>query len=159
MVLNRIGKGDAAGFTLLQLVTAIGIIAILASVSIPAYLSWRPKYLLRSAARDLVSNFQLAKMEAVRGNTDVVISFSPAPYFVTRGGENGSYIVFVDNGNGAGGVAGDDIRQPGERILASEKMPVFVSIRGVNFSLASLTPGFNSRGLPLKNRTSGSPIP
>jgi type IV fimbrial biogenesis protein FimT len=150
MNLEGFGKRGSAGFTLIQLLTVMGIIAIIGSISIPSYLSWRPKYLLREAARDLVSSYQLAKMEAVRGNTDVVVLFSQPLPPVTRGGGRGSYIVFVDDGSGAGGVAGDDLKQPGEKLLASEKMPQYVSIR--NMSAPMVNSGFNARGLPLKNR-------
>ena len=150
MALERIGKRNDGGFTLLQLITVMGIIAILGSIAIPGYLTWRPGYLLKMAVRDLVSNYQLAKMEAVRGNTNVVVLFPDPLPVVTRGGGRGSYTVFVDNGNGNPGTAGNDLLDPGERILASEKIPQYVSIRNMSGNMKNS--GFNSRGLPLKNR-------
>jgi Tfp pilus assembly protein FimT len=37
-------------------------LGLLAAVGVPSYLRYLPKYRLRSAARDLYSNLQLAKM-------------------------------------------------------------------------------------------------
>ncbi len=42
-----------SGFTLFELMTALGIFSVLAAIVIPSYLSWMPKYRLKNAALDL----------------------------------------------------------------------------------------------------------
>jgi type IV fimbrial biogenesis protein FimT len=98
-----------AGFTMLELITAMVVLSILAAFALPNIIDWLPNYRLKSAARDLVSNIQKARMEAVRGNTDVVMTFdgsvNPGFYFFdTDKGENridfSSYGSDVDYGTG-----------------------------------------------------------
>lgn len=74
-----------SGFTLTELVIVIVVLGILTAVGVPNFLSWLPKYRLRSAARDLYSNMQLAKMAAIRanGNCSVTYSSNPDQYTVS----------------------------------------------------------------------------
>jgi prepilin-type N-terminal cleavage/methylation domain-containing protein len=65
-----------SGFTLIELMVAIAILAVLVAISIPAYLSWRPNYRLRSAVLDLQTNMQLTRMEAIRYNQNCSINFN-----------------------------------------------------------------------------------
>lgn len=64
------------GFTFAELMTIIAIIAILSSIAIPAFSVWLPNYRLRSAARDLYSNLQMAKLGAVKQNRQWAIVFN-----------------------------------------------------------------------------------
>jgi Tfp pilus assembly protein FimT len=68
-----------SGFTLMQLVLVIVLLAIVTAAGVPNFLSWLPKYRLKSAARDLYSNLQLAKMSAVRANTKCKILYYKNP--------------------------------------------------------------------------------
>jgi prepilin-type N-terminal cleavage/methylation domain-containing protein len=63
------------GFTLVELIVAISIFAILCSIAIPAYSSWLPEYKLKNAVRDLYSNMQLAKMLSIKENNNYQINF------------------------------------------------------------------------------------
>lgn len=129
----------------------IGIIAVLAGTSVPAITNWLPDYRLRAAASDLVSNFQKAKFEAVKRNSDVVISFTVCAYSPTGG--CGSYEIFTDDGSG-GGTKGNDTREGSETIIARVAMPRNVSLISANFSgtPSGTISGYNGRGLPLLNR-------
>jgi prepilin-type N-terminal cleavage/methylation domain-containing protein len=63
-----------SGFTLTELLVIISILSVLAVISIPSYMSWMPSYQLKSAARDVISNMQLARLEAVKRNMDCVVT-------------------------------------------------------------------------------------
>jgi len=52
----------------------IGVLAIMAAVAIPGFSQWLPSYHLRSAAREVYSNMQLARVEAVKRNTNCVVN-------------------------------------------------------------------------------------
>jgi prepilin-type N-terminal cleavage/methylation domain-containing protein len=97
-----------SGFTLMEVMTVVCIIGILAAVAIPAYSTWVPDYRLKSAARDLYSNLQRAKMGAIKNNSEWRVYFdnsvSPGRYFLCSGsGADGSW-----NGPAAMGMGGDD---------------------------------------------------
>jgi prepilin-type N-terminal cleavage/methylation domain-containing protein len=109
--LKRIGS-DKSGFTTIELIVTIGIIGILAAVAIPGIASWVPDYKLKSAAQDLYSNVQQARMEAIKLNTNrSVVFYTGSGYYVTASGTTvylsgyGPTISF-SQGDATGGVGG-----------------------------------------------------
>lgn len=97
---------NSNGFTLIEVLIAIGIIGLLSAIAIPAINSWLPNYRLKSAARDLYSNMQKAKSEAVKTNTTVTMAFTAGvgvpceggSYVFTDGDLNNIVNVTVDDG-------------------------------------------------------------
>ena len=103
------------GFTTTELLVVIAIFAILASIAIPGYSRWLPSYRLRSAARDLYSNFQLMKMEAVRKCTRCALTFEQP-----IGGETYSYVLYMDADNDLAydnDATGDGIDNDGDGVI------------------------------------------
>jgi type IV fimbrial biogenesis protein FimT len=92
-------KKRELGFTLIELMVAVAIFAIMAAIAIPGFSRWLPNYRLKSAARDVYSNMQLTKMGAVRANADWAIVFST--------GSN-SYRVCSDDGGDGDWTDGDE---------------------------------------------------
>ena len=144
------GVGRCSGFTLTELLVTIGIMVVLMGIAIPAFSTWLPNFRLNAAARDLVSDFQKAKMEAVRRNATVVISFTPQAY-VPAGGV-GTYQIFVDDKPTSSGGT-EFSPDNGEAVLAQGTMPGNVSLYSAVFTGATKAAGFTSRGLPASNRT------
>jgi prepilin-type N-terminal cleavage/methylation domain-containing protein len=64
------------GLTLLELLVALSIIAVLALVSIPLFIDFIKEYRLSAAANSLYFNLQLARTEAVKRNANVYVSFT-----------------------------------------------------------------------------------
>ncbi|WP_163336834.1 GspH/FimT family protein [Desulfopila sp. IMCC35008] len=65
----------SGGFSLIELVVIIAIIGVIAAIAVPSLLSNLPNIRLKSAARDLYSNMQKARMGAIKENTKWAIKF------------------------------------------------------------------------------------
>jgi Tfp pilus assembly protein FimT len=61
-------RKNSMGFTLVELLTTIGMITILCLIAIPTFTAWLPNYRLKQAARDLYSNLQRTKIGAIKAN-------------------------------------------------------------------------------------------
>ena len=71
-----------AGFSLGELITIMGILTVLAALAIPNFIGWRNKAQLSRAAQDMYSQFQKAKIEAVRRNAKCMITFGASDFQV-----------------------------------------------------------------------------
>ena len=134
------------GFTVIEVIIVVVILAILTAIAIPNFISWLPNFRLKGAARDLYSTMQKVRLEAVKRNTDIGISFTT----VTFPTEGGGYQVFVDDGAG-GGIAGNAIKDGGEVLLLQSSMPESCSLTSASF-LGNPLSGYTNKGLPLGNR-------
>ena len=148
---NKIKK-SVRGFTLLEVLVVLAILAAVSAVAVPGVMGWLPNYRLQGAARELYSNMQKAKSEAVKRNTSVGIAFTTAAFPTT----GGSYTVFLDDGTG-GGTASNATRDGGERILFRIEMPPNCTLYDASFGGEPVT-GYSSRGLPLGNRTGSAKL-
>ena len=119
------------GFTMAEVLVTISILAIMAAISVPTFISWLPTHRLQTSARQIYDDLNLAKMEAVKRNTDVCVVFYPATE---------KYTVFVDK-DGSGNLNSGDITLQSKNNVALEKD---VDIINTNFGN---TIGFNNRGM------------
>lgn len=75
-------QSKQAGFTMVEVMVVMAVLAILATFAVPSFLSWRPNFHLKGASRDLLSNFQKAKVQAVKNRSNCVVAFNGAGYQV-----------------------------------------------------------------------------
>ncbi|UCH20300.1 MAG: GspH/FimT family protein [Deltaproteobacteria bacterium] len=130
---------NESAFTLAELIVAISIIAILASITIGGFILWLPKYKLNSAANELQATIQAARLQAVKENARVVILLDPN----ADGDLEGDYIAFVDDETGGGS---EWTREPAsEPLVKRGQLPEGVSFTNTTFANNRLR--YNSRGL------------
>ena len=125
----------SSGFTIMELMFVLAIGAIVASIAVPSFSSWRSRTKLNSAARVLRGDLEMAKSRAMRENNFVALKFVDA----------NSYQVFIDDGAGDGDP-GDWILHADEQLILNRKLPP-----GTTINLGATTfPGdqnrFNGRG-------------
>jgi len=125
---------NESGFTMVELIVVGAILAILAAAAIPNFIGWLPEHRLRSAADDINSCFQLAKLQAVRENAPVTIQVDAATDTLT---------VFMDDGNG-GGSAENRVREGDEQAFKIVQMP-----NGIDLTANRTWFGYDGRGRPL----------
>lgn len=121
---------DKGGFTLVELMMALAIMGIMATIVVPVTLAWLPNYRLKSAARDMHSAFMNARMLAVRENIPVQV--------ILNNTVNPGFYSIDLNGNGI-------VDQPGEYRV---NMGQYGS--GVDFGFPAVPAGFvNWNGTPV----------
>ena len=105
-----------SGYTLIELMVGIAIVSILVGIAVPSWVAWLPSYRLKAATRDLISNFQKAKTEAVRRNGNVILIFDLV---------NQQYQMYVDE---------DDGFDNNELMLGTSNIPNYVTLVAANFT-------------------------
>jgi len=85
--------GMDPAFTLMELVTVLACIAVVSGISAYQVMEWLPRYRLRHAALDLVSEFQAARIQAIRNSGECAVLFFPGrgTYQMVSSGKNRIY--------------------------------------------------------------------
>lgn len=97
-------KMNKKGFTLLEIMVAVAILAVLVGIAIPNYLTWNARYTFKDTARNLSSNLTLSKLNAMSRNSPVTLTLQA----------NGALVEYVTTGN----------------VIPSETFPEDVSVGG-----------------------------
>ena len=127
----------SCGFSVVELMVAIAVVAILAGLATPALVTWKQNHQLNGAAANLAADLEQAKMRAIRENSFVAVVFTA-----------GGYTIFVDNGAG-GGDPGDWVRSGDESLVQQRNLPPGVQLRMDDLTLANGRVRFNGRGFPM----------
>jgi len=111
-----------SGFTMIELIVVIACIAVLTAVAVPSVSAWLPRYRLQSAANEVLSDMQFARMAAIKNSQDCEMNFTASSNQYTVSSVSKT-VVLGDYGNGV------KFEGPG----------------GETFTSATIT--FNSRGM------------
>ncbi len=122
---NRNFHQNNGGFTLVELLAAIGVASILMAIAIPSFLSTLPRLRLTDAARQVATDLQQTRMKAIAQNIPYQISFSTTTYVIQKC-------------NGACTNDGGNIPLPDGIAVAASTVPQFQP-RGTAASDATIT--------------------
>lgn len=81
------------GFSLIEVLVLCGIIGIISAIAVPTITQMMKSYRLNSAANEMASVMQLARMTAIGQNSHSVVTFNTGTQ---------TYSAFIDNGAGGG---------------------------------------------------------
>jgi type IV fimbrial biogenesis protein FimT len=94
------GLLDNRGFTVAEVITAIGVFAIVMSIAVPNYVALQPARRLNGAARDVLVQLMWARLKAVQENNRFVVSLP----------NNHTLQILDDDNNNGAADAGETTR-------------------------------------------------
>ena len=122
------------GFTLIELMVAIAIFAIMISVALPSFMNQRRQTILRDAISMIRGDLEMARSQAIRENGPVAVLIR----------EDG-YGIFVDNG-ADGGTKENWVRDGGEKQLCTRNLSNGLKIDLNQVTFDGKRTQFNGRG-------------
>lgn len=131
-------SGPAGGATLIELLCAIGILATLTGVSIPAVTAGRDSFRAAGAARHLAATVHEARSRAVQAGAHVALRFRPRDGAITC-------VEYLDGNHN--GVRTGDITAGIDRAISPERS-LSRDFAGVEFGVWPGTPDIET-GAPL----------
>lgn len=138
------------GFTTVELVVTAGILVTLAAISVPLINSFSPSYNAKQAARNIVSQMQLARVQAIKNRITTVVAFYPESFIPAD--QANSFLIYEDSND-------NWIQDPGENVIVSRTfMPAKVTLLSAVFTsngsgeaTQTTSCGFDSQGIAARN--------
>jgi type IV fimbrial biogenesis protein FimT len=92
------------GFTIVELMIGLAIVAMLVFGAIPSYTAWIQNTKIRNAAESVSNGLQLARTEAIRTNASVRFELSADTGWIVRVADSGEVVQQRGAGQGSDGV-------------------------------------------------------
>jgi type IV fimbrial biogenesis protein FimT len=112
-VFKKMPNGSS-GFSLIEVMVAVSLIAVLAGLAAPSFTGLFQRYRVDAVREDLIATIQLARAESVRRGQAVMVEKQSSCAVTLSTGENWScgWIVYPDlNGNGSRDAVTEPILQ------------------------------------------------
>ncbi len=124
-------KANNAGFTLLELMVAITVLALLLGIGVPGFRDFVRNSRMTAATNDIVTDFSIARSEAVKRRVPVTLCKSQNLTACETTGVFRSWIMFVDDADPAIADAtndGDGEVDAGEVILRQRSIADTITV-------------------------------
>jgi len=82
-------KRSERGFTVVELITVVGIMMVITAIATPSFYYWLPKYRLSAGARQIAADLQLARMKAISQNTSYRLRFTDTDIYEMQKNDGG----------------------------------------------------------------------
>ncbi len=87
----KIKAGNCSGFTLIEMLVVITVLAIMSAIAVPASQNIYNSYQLKGAVRQLYSDMQTARLKAIKEGRDWGLKFAGSSYTVESIGPDGAW--------------------------------------------------------------------
>jgi prepilin-type N-terminal cleavage/methylation domain-containing protein len=111
-----------SGFTLVEVLVAMGVAGILMGIATPAFYQLLPGIRLASATRQVATDLQLARMRAISQRTPITVAFTP-PSSYTFGADSRDFSQLY----------------PGTTVAVNPGNPTFTTVGASNVTTVILT--------------------
>jgi len=128
MKLKKIGQ-EVAGFTLIEVLSTIVIAGILMAIATPRFYALLPGIRVASAARQVATDLQLARMRAIAQRTAKTVTFTPPNVYTFDADTRNLSLLF-----------------PGTTVTVNPGNPTFTTVGGNN-ALAITTITLTNNGI------------
>ena len=106
------------GFTLVEAILVVGIMAILMAISIPSFVGWRENLMYRETAREVASMLREAKSRAITNNLEQQVQFDAVLRHYGMRASTRAYMSLSD-WSGVSAVTNWTILDPQVKIVAA----------------------------------------
>ncbi len=142
---------DHQGFSVIEIAVVVGMVVLLAALSAPVMSGYSPSYNSKKAAREIVSQMQLARIHSIKNRVTTVVVFYPEGSFPAD--QANSFLIYEDNNN-------DWIQDADENVIVQRTyMPRNVNLISATFTsngsgeaTETFSCGFDSQGLAARKK-------